>query len=280
MPMELELILKVGGSCISDKTLLEKALKTQSPEDIKSALDIDLKKIDLIAAEIRNAYSIMRKMIILTGVGSPGHFTVLKHKLHKGNSGEFEQHLGMLEAQIAVNQLRQSILESLLKYEVPAFQAYASSVYESDKMRIIKGDTENINKFLESGLVPVISGDMVPDVTMGFSVLSGDQILADLAKKYKPKKIIYGSDVDGLYDSDPKLNPNSRLIPQISRNEIDFLIDQISGEDASGQMRGKILEIRNLLDAGFKDILLLNLTKKGILSSVLNNEDVPYTRFY
>ena len=277
--MELDLILKVGGSCISDKTLLYKALKTQSPEDIKAALDIDLNKIDLIAAEIGKAYSIMNKVIILTGVGSPGHFTVLKHKLHKGNSGDLEQHLGLLEAQIAVNRLRQSILESFLKHKIPAFQAYASSIYESDKMRVMKGDTGNIKRFLESGLVPVISGDMVPDVTMGYSVLSGDQILADLAKKFKPKKIVYGSDVDGIFDSDPKLNPNSSLIPKISRDEIDSLIDQISGEDASGQMRGKIMEIRNLLDTGFKDIFLLNLTKRGILSRALNNEDVPFTRF-
>jgi isopentenyl phosphate kinase len=278
--MELDLILKVGGSCISDKTLLYKAMKTQSTEDIKAALDIDLNKIDLIVAEIGKAYSIMNKVIILTGVGSPGHFTVLKHKLHKGNSGDLEQHLGLLEAQIAVNRLRQSILESFLKHKIPAFQAYASSIYESDKMRVMNGDTGNIKRFLESGLVPVISGDMVPDVTMGYSVLSGDQILADLAKKFKPKKIVYGSDVDGIFDSDPKLNPNSSLIPKISRDEIDSLIDQISGEDASGQMRGKIMEIRNLLDAGFKDILLLNLTKRGILSRALNNEDVPYTRFY
>ena len=277
--MELDLILKVGGSCISDKTLLYKALKTQSPEDIKAALDIDLNKIDLIAAEIGKAYSIMNKVIILTGVGSPGHFTVLKHKLHKGNSGDLEQHLGLLEAQIAVNRLRQSILESFLKHKIPAFQAYASSIYESDKMRVMKGDTGNIKRFLESGLVPVISGDMVPDVTMGYSVLSSDQILANLAKKFKPKKIVYGSDVDGIFDSDPKLNPNSSLIPKISRDEIDSLIDQISGEDASGQMRGKIMEIRNLLDTGFKDIFLLNLTKRGILSRALNNEDIPFTRF-
>ncbi|MFX1515917.1 MAG: isopentenyl phosphate kinase [Promethearchaeota archaeon] len=278
--MELDLILKVGGSCISDKTLLYKAKKTQSPEDIKAALDIDLNKIDLIAAEIGKAYSIMNRIIILTGVGSPGHFTVLKHELHKGNSGDLEQHLGLLEAQIAVNRLRYSILEHFLKYKIPAFQAYASSIYESDKMRVIRGDTGNIRKFLESGLVPVISGDMVPDVTMGYSVLSGDQILADLAKKFKPKKIVYGSDVDGMYESDPKLNPNASLIPKISRDEIDSLVDQITGDDASGQMRGKIIEIRNLLDAGFKEILLLNLTKRGILSRVLNNENVPYTRFY
>ena len=56
--MELDLLLKVGGSCISNKTLLHKALKSQSPEDIKAALDINPKRIDQIAAEIGEAYSL------------------------------------------------------------------------------------------------------------------------------------------------------------------------------------------------------------------------------
>ncbi|MFX1282647.1 MAG: isopentenyl phosphate kinase [Promethearchaeota archaeon] len=278
--MEIDLLLKVGGSCISNKTLLYKALKTKSPEDIKAALNINPERIDQIAEEIGNAYFSMKKMIILTGVGSPGHFTVLKHKLHKGDSGQFEQHLGILEAQISVNRLRQCILESFLKYKIPAFQAYASSMYESNKMRIIRSNTENIEKFLALGLVPLISGDMVPDMTMGYSVLSGDQILSDLAKKFSPRKIVYGSDVDGIFDSDPKLNPNSQLIPEISLDEIDSIIEEISGEDASGQMRGKLMEIKILLNTGFKEIILLNMTKKGILQRVLNEEDAPCTRFY
>jgi isopentenyl phosphate kinase len=153
-------------------------------------------------------------------------------------------------------------------------------MYESDKMRITRGNTDNIEKFLTSGLVPVISGDMVPDVTMGYSVLSGDQILADLARKFKPKKIIYGSDVDGIFDSDPKINPDAKLIPEISNDKIEEIIKEIGGDDASGQMRGKLIEIKNLLDTGFKDVILLNLTIKGILQKVLNNEDVPFTRFY
>ncbi len=278
--MEIDLLLKVGGSCVSNKILLYEALKTKSPEDIKTALNVSPERIDQIAAEIGDAFSILSKMIILTGVGSPGHFTVLKHGLHKGNSGELEQHLGLLEAQIAVNRLRQTMLKSFLKYKIPAFQAYASSMYESDKMRIIRANTENIEKFLASGLVPVISGDMVPDVTMGYSVLSGDQILADLAKKFLPKKIVYGSDVDGIFDSDPKVNPNSQLIPEISLTEIDSIIEEISGEDASGQMKGKLIEIKTLLNTGFKDIILLNMTKKGILFRVLNEEDVPHTKFH
>ncbi|MHA2244488.1 MAG: hypothetical protein ACXADY_05925 [Candidatus Hodarchaeales archaeon] len=93
--MEIELLLKVGGSCISNKILLYKALERKSPEDIKAAFNISSERIDQIGAEIGDAFSVMSKMIIITGVGSPGHFTVLKHGLHKGNSGELEQHLGL-----------------------------------------------------------------------------------------------------------------------------------------------------------------------------------------
>jgi isopentenyl phosphate kinase len=277
--MTIDLLIKVGGSCISDKSLLLKALSLNSP-DINEMLKLNSKVIDQIADDIGTVYKTMKKIIILTGVGTPGHYTVLKYKLHKGDNKTFEQHMGLLEAQVAVNRLRQELLESFLLHNLPAVQFYASSMYESDKMRIVKGFTDNMEKFLSIGMVPVISGDMVPDISMGYSVLSGDQILADLAKKFNPKKIIYGSDVDGVFDSDPKSNPESKLIPELTKTELEEKIAVISGSDASGQMKGKLLEIKNLMDAGFKEIILLNLTEKSRLQDVLNLESVPFTRFY
>jgi isopentenyl phosphate kinase len=222
----------------------------------------------------------MKRMIILTGVGSPGHFTVLKHGLHKGDNGSLEQHLGFVEAQIAVNRLRQSILEAFWHHKLPAVQVYASSIYQSKKMRIIRGDTTNLKGFIEVGMVPVISGDIVPDMSMGLSVLSGDQILLDLAKQYPPETVIFGSDVDGIFDTDPKINPDAQLITEISKNKMDDLIKEASGRDASGQMRGKLTEIKNLLDAGFKEIIVLNLTKKGILIPVIKERKGIFTRIY
>ena len=279
--MEIDLILKIGGSSISNKKLLATALASQSPEDIKAALTIDKQVINNIAAEVGKLYSSgIKNMIILTGVGSPGHFTVLRYKLHKGYSGDEKQNLGLIEAQNAVNRLRQFFLESFLEHKVPTMQVYASSIYESDKMRIIESYTRNIALFLKVGIIPVISGDMVPDKTMGYSVLSGDQILKDLAEKFRPKKIVFGSDVDGLYSSDPKLNPEAKLLPEISHEQIPEIITQLSGEDASGQMKGKIIEIKNLLDAGFKDILLLNITKRGVLAQAVNQNSGNFTRFY
>ena len=146
-------------------------------------------------------------------------------------------------------------------------------------MRIIRGDTTNIERFLNIGVIPIISGDMVPDRTMGYSVLSGDQILLDLAKKFQPKKIILGSDVDGLFDSDPKVNPNAQLIPEVTENKIKGLIQQLEGGDASGQMKGKLIEIKNLLDLGFRDILLLNINKPGVLKKAVSENSGRFTRF-
>ncbi|MHA1542845.1 MAG: isopentenyl phosphate kinase [Candidatus Hodarchaeales archaeon] len=278
--MEIDLILKIGGSSISNKMLLYKALKTKSNEDIKAALTLENSIIEQIAAEIGALFKGgMKNMIILTGVGSPGHFTVLRYGLHKGFSGDVSQHIGLLDAQIAVNRLRQSLLEAFFKNGMPVVQVYASSIYESDKMRIIRGDTSNFERFLKIGVIPVISGDMVPDKTMGYSVLSGDQILLDLVKKFRPKKIILGSDVDGLFDSDPKVNPNAKLIPEVNGTEIEELIQQLEGGDASGQMKGKLIEIKHLLELGFKDIILLNINKPGVLNQAVNDNTGRFTRF-
>ncbi len=277
--MSIDLLIKIGGSCISDKDHILKALKSNSSNASK-ILKLKSAIINQIAEDLGAVYQSLKKLIILTGVGTPGHYTVLKYELHKGNNNTLNQHLGLLEAQIAVNYLRQEFLEAFLRHKLPVVQFYASSMYESDKRRIIKGSTDNIEKFMSTGMVPVISGDMVPDITMGYSVLSGDQILYDLAKKFKPKRIIFGSDVDGIYDSDPKKNPNSRLITEISRNEIDSRIEEIAGTDASGQLRGKLNEIKNLLNIDFGDIAIINLTKKGVLQQVLFGEEVLCTHFY
>ena len=279
--MDIDLILKIGGSSISNKRLLAKALKSQSPDDIKVALAVNKQNIDRIAAEIGELYSSgIKKMIILTGVGSPGHFVVLQHGIHKGNSGNINQHLGLVDAHIAVNLLRQTLLEAFVANKIPVVQLYASSIYESNKMRIIRGDTSNFERFIQNGIVPVISGDVVPDLSMGYSVLSGDQILLDLVKYFIPKKIIFGSDVDGVFNEDPKINPAANLIPEIPHSRINEVIEQVSSGDASGQMKGKLVEIRNLLELGQKEIILLNITRKGALLEAVTNNSGRSTRFH
>lgn len=278
--MEIDLLLKIGGSTISDKTLLYNALKSNDQEDIKNAHNIDLSAINQVVEEIKNGYTHAKRMIIITGVGSPGHFTVLKHQLHKGNNGSIEQHLGLVKAQIEVNKIRQLLLEVFLENSLPVVQFYASSMYISDKMRIQVSYTDNITHFLNLGMIPVISGDMVPDYSMGYSVLSGDQIIADLAYRLKPRRIVFGSDIDGLYDRDPKIDTKAHFFNDLNLEQINSLINKLSEGDASGQMKGKLIEIKNLLHSGVPEVILLNLKRKGVLTALLNGQKEKYTRFH
>ncbi|WP_455140778.1 isopentenyl phosphate kinase [Candidatus Hodarchaeum mangrovi] len=278
--MEIDLLLKIGGSTISDKTLLYNALKSNDQEDIKNALNIDLSTINQVVEEIKNGYTHAKRMIIITGVGSPGHFTVLKHQLHKGNNGSIEQHLGLVKAQIEVNKIRQLLLEVFLENSLPVVQFYASSMYISDKMRIQVSYIDNITHFLNLGMIPVISGDMVPDYSMGYSVLSGDQIIADLAYRLKPRRIVFGSDIDGLYDRDPKIDTKAHFFNDLNLEQINSLINKLSEGDASGQMKGKLIEIKNLLHSGVPEVILLNLKRKGVLTALLNGQKEKYTRFH
>ena len=41
------------------------------------------------------------------------------------------------------------------------------------------------------------------------AVLSGDQIVKYLAENLKPEKVVLGSDVDGIYNKDPKKYPDA-----------------------------------------------------------------------
>ena len=69
------------------------------------------------------------------------------------------------------------------------------------------------------------------------------------------------------------IDSNSQLLTEIPKTEI-------SGSDASGQMKGKLIEIKNLLEAGFEEIILMNLTKKGNLSPLIKDRKGNFTRFF
>ena len=79
--------------------------------------------------------------------------------------------------------------------------------------RIKTFDDTVIETMMKMGFTPVLYGDAVLDEKMGFTILSGDQLVAYLAIKFKAEKIVIGVDTDGLYDADPKLtqtpNPTS-----------------------------------------------------------------------
>ncbi len=55
-------------------------------------------------------------------------------------------------------------------------------------------------------------GDAVLDQKLGFTILSGDQLVAYLAIKYNASKIVIGTDTDGLFDCRSQNQPRRKTL--------------------------------------------------------------------
>ncbi len=138
-----------------------------------------------------------------------------------------------------------------------------------------------LNKLLELGVVPVINqNDTVStieispryaDMQVCFS--DNDKLSALVASELDADLLIILSDVNGLYDSNPKTNPDAKIIQEVSE-----VTDEICalGTDASeggrGGMRTKLEAARLVTRFGGK-VLIANGKIPFIIKKIFNNEE-------
>jgi isopentenyl phosphate kinase len=98
-----------------------------------------------------------------------------------------------------------------------------------------------------------------------------------LAEYFKPEKIIFILDEDGLYTFNPKINQNAKLIKKATIDEIKkFSISLDAHDDVTGGMQGKLEIIKNISQMGI-DTVLVNGNKPDRLYKVLVGEDTIST---
>jgi isopentenyl phosphate kinase len=228
------IILKIGGSVITDKF-------SKEPK-------IDEKNLERISKEIASVYDKKKMSLILVhGAGSYGHVIVKETGIDKGIVRE-EQLKAFAETQRLQNELNVLVTKQLIKDGIPAFPCQASSFAVMDSKRLVRMDTSAIKGLLDIGMVPVLYGVPAYDKEQKSSILSGDQIAPYLGVEFNAKKIIHGTNVDGIFTSDPNKDPNAELIPEISSENIDKVKEWLAGStatDVTGGMFGKIMEILN-----------------------------------
>jgi isopentenyl phosphate kinase len=186
------IILKIGGSVITDKNG-ELAAKTD--------------QINRIAEEIKRAD--IDNLIIVHGGGSFGHPTAKKWGIKEGLKDP-TQKLGFAETHHVMTVLNGLLMDALIWHELPAVSYAPSTCFVTENGRIKGCESQVLEKMMGMGFTPVLYGDAVLDEKMGFTILSGDQLVAYLAVKMKAEKIIMGVDTDGIYEADPKVDPTAK----------------------------------------------------------------------
>jgi len=254
-------VLKIGGSVITDKSG-ELAARTEV--------------INRLAEEIGKAG--VKNLIIVHGGGSFGHPTAQKYGIKDGLK-EDSQKVGFAETHHVMTVLNGLVMDALVWHGVPAVSVTPSSciITESGRMKLFEETI--VEMLLKMGITPVLYGDATLDEKLGFTILSGDQIVSYVARKFNACRIVIGVDVDGLYDADPKEVKNAKLYTHLTLRELKDAqgkLGKSTSSDVTGGMLGKIIELIPAVEQGIP-VTVVNAAKPNHIYKALIGERVEGT---
>jgi isopentenyl phosphate kinase len=253
------IILKLGGSAITDKSA-EATPKTEI--------------INQLAEEIKRAD--LDNLIVVHGGGSFGHPEAAKYALKEGYQEDPTQKFGFAETHHMMTVLNGLVMDSLIWHEIPALSIAPSNCFITENGKIKFFDDTVMKAMSKLVFTPVMYGDVVFDDKQGFTVLSGDQLVAYLALKYKATKIVVGVDTDGIFDCDPKTNPNAKAFKTLNLKELKELqpkLGKAQSTDVTGGMAGKMAELIPAIEAGIH-VTVTGATKKLSIYRALTDQSV------
>ena len=258
------IFLKLGGALITDKG---------------KAFQEKINTIKRLAREIHRARKKKKiTLIIGNGGGSYPHTPAKKYRTAEGiiNKKSIE---GIAKVQDAAARLNRIIVKELLKVKEMAISIQPSAISLGKNGRIGEIYTKTIKVFLSLGMVPVLYGDVIFDKEKGCAIASTEEIFFALAKRIKPKKIIFAEDVAGVFEGNPHLNPKAKLIKKISQKNFSKIKKMISGSRGIDVTGGMIAKVKKCLEIGKLGIpsFIVSGKVKNRIEKILLGEKVEGT---
>jgi isopentenyl phosphate kinase len=216
------------------------------------------------------------QVVLVHGAGSFGHLVAAEHKLHLGHKNE-KQVPALARVMLDVRDLNLRVLKELEDALLPAISIPPASCARMSGGKLVALDTKLFREYVEMGAMPVTFGDVVLDEQIGFSICSGDQLIDRLAKEFKPSRVIFCADVDGVYNADPKKHPDARLLQTVGEDSLRLLKNETSYTDVTGGMVGKLRNMMRMADLG-AEIMVINGFAEGRLLATLKGERVIASR--
>lgn len=249
------IILKLGGSVI-----------TRKKEGCKKINRQNLERLSLEIARAKKKKKL--SLIIVHGAGSFGHIIAKKFNLSDGYKNK-AQIRAIAELHCDLKELNLKVIKSLRNEGLNTIPFQQSSAWKLRNKEIINPALDIIKSYLDLDFIPVLYGDLLIDDKIGFSILSGDKIVCCLAKKLSAQEVILGTDVDGIFNRDPSIYKNVKLLKKINGKNIKKIsAGKSTAADVTGGMNGKIGELIKLAKIGIKSEII-NISRAGILEKAL-----------
>jgi len=225
-------ILKIGGSVITYKDKYSE-LNTMSIKNI-------ILEIKRWLEEANDT-----KLVFISGAGSFGHPLAHKYMLNK-ESIDNKDSLCFLQTTTNMQRMGNIIANVFQKKGIPLFPIQPSSIFITDKGRIVDCYLKSIIIAIKNNQIPFLWGDSVFDMSHRYRILSGDQISTYLYEKLNASDILFGTNVDGIYTENPFKNKYAKIIPEVNDENYKEVLEYLSHSsyvDVTQGMRGKLEEI-------------------------------------
>ncbi|MFA6047781.1 MAG: isopentenyl phosphate kinase [Parcubacteria group bacterium] len=225
-------ILKIGGSVAT--------YKNKPGISVRNSL---LKKIGQSIKKSQEKGNF--DLILIHGAGAAGHQLAKKYSLQEGIGVNPKKWYGALISRLANNKLNTAIAETFTKIGLRIAPVHTASAIIQKNKKISRCSLKMIQEALRQNCIPILYGEMVFDTKLGMSICSGDAIAPYLAKKLEAKKIMFASDIDGIFTQDPHIYKDAELIEKINLKEINqkAKVSHSHNVDVTGGLLGKINKI-------------------------------------
>lgn len=241
-------VLKLGGSLITIK---------DKPFTIRHEV---LKRI---SKEISKYVYEGGSLVVVHGGGSFGHY-VAKKFIEKKGYYDSEAFSKVSEAMIRLNL---EVVKELIKNNVNAvsIQTHSISFIKNSKVFI---NIKIIKEALKRRLVPVLYGDIVFSLNneCKYEILSGDTIAWVLANKLNAKRLLFATNVDGVFDKDPK-EPNAKLLSEVRLSTLQLFASK-PAIDVTGGMVKKLTDGIKYIKKNLTVLIFNGLTENNVYNAL------------
>ena len=157
------------------------------------------------------------KMIIVHGAGSFGHPQAKEYGVANGGDvgGNAKLKEGIEKTKTSVRKLCKLVCDQLSEQNVMTgpigsdrvapISPYGKFFTVGKKLNrnLSRRGFDEVRAAVMAGKVPVLHGDVVRDSEQGCAILSGDTLVECLTEEFKPKRVVFVSDVEGIFTSNP-----------------------------------------------------------------------------
>jgi len=236
----------------------------------ESSIEIDSAYIRRIAKQINHLLETDREVLIVTS-GAIGMGAAQIDTTKKINSTKLRQAAAAIGQPLLMSEYK----KAFAKFGVNVAQVLLTVEVRNNRKTYLNLQN-SVETLLKLGVVPILNeNDSVSTEEIGTAFGDNDRLSALVASKIDADLLIMLTDIDALYDKNPKTSKNARPITAVY--EITKEIERNAGgkgsKHATGGMKTKIEAAKIASNAGCK-LILANGKTKNVIIRIINGAEI------